>query len=190
MTGPSSSTRAATASYTLTVSEDPRLVGTVRDLTAKTAEVVGIPGPAASRLTDAVEHVVTALSQRPAPDGVPRLLEIRFHVGPDALQVELVCESGAPASTPAGAPTPGSAPGGLAATGATRPGSTRSGAPRGGSSSGGGTNEARTSEWTLERWLREHDVLDAVRALAPDAELAVAGSPCACRFTCPYSSGA
>lgn len=188
MTGPSSSTRAATASYTLTVSEDPRLVGTVRDLTAKTAEVVGIPGPAASRLTDAVEHVVTALSQRPAPDGVPRLLEIRFHVGPDALQVELVCDSGAPASTPAGAPTPGSSPGGPAA--ATRSGATRPGAPEGRSSSGGGRDEARTSEWTLEQWLREQDVLDAVRALAPDAELVVAGSPCTCRFTCPYSSGA
>ncbi len=148
MTGPSSSTRAATASYTLTVSEDPRLVGTVRDLTAKTAEVVGIPAPAAARLTAAVEHVVTALAHRPSPAGVPRLMEIQFNVGPHALQVELVCDGGSPAGT------------------------------------------ARTPEWTLEHWLRQRGVLDEVRSLAPEAELAVAGSPCVCRFTCPYSSGA
>lgn len=149
MTGPSSSTRAATASYTLTVSEDPRLVGTVRDVTAKTAEVVGLPVAAASRLAAAVEQVATALAHRPAAGAGLRLFEIRFNVDPDALRVHLICEGAADGAGP-----------------------------------------DRPAAWTLERWLRQHGVLEAVRELAPDAELVVAGSPCACRFTCPYSSGA
>lgn len=95
MTGPSSSTRAATASYTLTVSEDPRLLRTVHELTAKTAETVGVSAGAASRLGAAVERVITALAaRRPVGARPPKVLDVRFDVGPDALRVEIECVAG------------------------------------------------------------------------------------------------
>jgi hypothetical protein len=126
----------------LTVSEDPRLLRTVRELTAKTAETVGVSAGAASRLGAAVERVVTALAaRRPAGPRPPKLLDVRFDVGPDALRVDVEC----------------------AAAGA---------------------------GWTLERWLAERGDLDELRALAPDVEVAVAGAPCLCQFTCAYASRA
>lgn len=96
MTGPSSSTRAATASYTLTVSEDPRLTRTVRELTAKTAETVGVPAAAASRLGEGVERVIMALAARPGHTARQHELEqldVRFDVGPEGLRVAIECRS-------------------------------------------------------------------------------------------------
>jgi hypothetical protein len=132
----------------LTVSEDPRFVETVRELTAKTAETVGIPAVAASRLAVGVERIVRALAERQALTAArgPRLLDVRFLVGPDALRVEIECE----------APSPGEA--------------------------------SARSEWSIAQRLEEHGDLDALRALALDMELAIAGSPCLCRFTCAYAS--
>jgi hypothetical protein len=135
----------------LTVSEDPRLVRTVRELTAKTAETVGVSAGAAARLGAAVERVILALADarrpagsrapQPLPEQLPEQIDVRFDVGPDALRVDIACAS-----------------------------------------AGAG--------WTLERWLAGRGDLDELRALAPDVEVAVAGTPCLCQFTCAYASRA
>jgi hypothetical protein len=75
----------------LTVSEDPRLTRTVRELTAKTAETVGVAAGPASRLGAGVERVVMALAARPGVAHGLQQLDVRFEVGPDALRVEIEC---------------------------------------------------------------------------------------------------
>jgi hypothetical protein len=81
-----------TASYTLTVSRDPRFLPTVSDLTAKTAEALNCDPADATRLTGAVQLIVEAIfaldGTRPERD----LVDVRFDADPDTLHVEVATE--------------------------------------------------------------------------------------------------
>lgn len=102
MTGPSSDARVLeAASYTLTVSGDPRLLATVRALSARTAETAGVAPRDAARLADAVWAVMEAVGQAGTQPGTtPRLLTVRFDIGQEALHVAIMCEP--PDEAPAG----------------------------------------------------------------------------------------
>lgn len=91
--GSSSGARALdTASYTLTVSKDPRFLQTVYDLTAKTAELLGCHARAAVALTDAVQLIVEAIvGPRVQPSGAG-LIDVRFEADPETLRVEIAVE--------------------------------------------------------------------------------------------------
>jgi hypothetical protein len=91
--GSSSGARALdTASYTLTVSRDPRLLPTVYDLTAKTAEMLGCPARAAVAITNAVQLIVeTIVGPRVEPSDAG-LIDVRFEADPETLRVEIVSE--------------------------------------------------------------------------------------------------
>jgi hypothetical protein len=81
-----------TASYTLTVSKDPRFVPTVSDLTAKTAEMFAGGGQAVSGLSKAVGLILEAIvgpAVQPASAG---LVDLRFEAAPSALRLEIATE--------------------------------------------------------------------------------------------------
>jgi hypothetical protein len=81
-----------TASYTLTVSKDPRFLPTVSDLTAKTAELLGCPGRQMAALTDAVGLVFEAIvGQTVQPSGAG-LIDLRFEADPVLLRIEIVSD--------------------------------------------------------------------------------------------------
>jgi hypothetical protein len=91
--GSSSGARALdTASYTLTVSRDPRFLETVYDLTAKTAEMLGCHARAAVGITNAVQLIVEAIvGPRVEPAGAG-LIDVRFEADPDTLRIEIATE--------------------------------------------------------------------------------------------------
>jgi hypothetical protein len=76
------------ASFTVTVSEDPRFVGAVRALTLKAAETAGCENGEAARLAEAVEQLLNVLvTAAPAPH--PGDLDVRFDAVPEAFRVEI-----------------------------------------------------------------------------------------------------
>ncbi len=97
-----------TASYTLTVSKDPRLLPTVYDLTAKTAELLGCHARAAAGLTEAVQLIVEAIvgPDAASSDADLGLLDLQFEADPGTLRIEVATEP--PPPRRAG---PGSGPG-------------------------------------------------------------------------------
>ena len=88
--GSSSGARALdTASYTLTVSRDPRFLQTVYDLTAKTAELLGCHARAGAAMTDAVQLIVEAIVGPRVEPSAAGLIDVRFEVDPETLRVEI-----------------------------------------------------------------------------------------------------
>jgi hypothetical protein len=91
--GSSSGARALdTASYTLTMSKDPRFLPTVYDLTAKTAELVGCHTRPATAITNAVVMIIEAVvgsSVQPSDAG---LIDVRFEANLEMLRVEVATE--------------------------------------------------------------------------------------------------
>jgi hypothetical protein len=91
--GPSSGARALdTASYTLTVSRDPRFLQTVYDLTAKTAEMLGCPARAAVAMTNAVQLIVEAIVGPRVEPSDAGLIDLHFEADPETLRVEIATE--------------------------------------------------------------------------------------------------
>jgi len=81
-----------TASYTLTVSRDPRFLQTVYDLTAKTAEMLGCPARAAVPITNAVQLIVEAVVGPHVEPSGAGLIDVRFEADPETLRVEIAAE--------------------------------------------------------------------------------------------------
>jgi hypothetical protein len=101
MTGrPSDAHMLETASYTLTVSGDPRFLDTVRALAAKTAETVGVAPAETAPLVEAIGVLMATIVEAVANPAAPDIMHVRFAVEPKALGVEVACE--APAGAPAG----------------------------------------------------------------------------------------
>ena len=93
MTGPSSDARMLdTASYTLHVSGDPRFAATVHALAAKTAETAGVAPGDAARLADAVGVIMDTVIKAVASPAAPDIMQVRFNVRADALQVVVAME--------------------------------------------------------------------------------------------------
>jgi anti-sigma regulatory factor (Ser/Thr protein kinase) len=84
------------ASFTLTVSEDPRFVATVRALTLKAAETAGCENDEATRLAEAVEQLLTALVEH-RDGGQPNALDVRYDAVDEAFSVEILFSSHAQA---------------------------------------------------------------------------------------------
>jgi hypothetical protein len=78
-----------TASYTLTVSKDPRFLPTVSDLTAKTAELLGCPTRAMAALTDAVGLILDAVVGPAVQPSDAGLIDVRFEADPALLRIEI-----------------------------------------------------------------------------------------------------
>lgn len=94
MTGPSSGDRAHDlTSFTLTVSEDPRLLEAVLDMTVHAAEASGCPSVEASRLRDGVRRVLELLLSAAHPARPQEAYEVRFDVEPQGLLVQIACET-------------------------------------------------------------------------------------------------
>jgi len=81
-----------TASYTLTVSKDPRLLPTVYDLTARTAELLGCYGRAAAGITEAVQLIVEAIVGSDVRASDAGLLDLQFEADPGMLRIEVATE--------------------------------------------------------------------------------------------------
>jgi hypothetical protein len=81
-----------TASYTLTVSRDPRLLPTVYDLTAKTADLLGCRGRAATVITDAVQLILEAIVGPDVHPASAGLIDLQFEADPETLRLEVVTE--------------------------------------------------------------------------------------------------
>jgi hypothetical protein len=81
-----------TASYTLTVSKDPRFVPTVTDLTAKTAELLAADGQVMAAVTNAVCMILEAIVGPVVQPSDAGLIDIRFEADPATLRVEVATE--------------------------------------------------------------------------------------------------
>jgi hypothetical protein len=81
-----------TASYTLTVSQDPRLLPTVYDLTAKTAELLGCHGRASVGITEAVQLIVEAIVGPDVHPSSAGLIDLQFDADPETLRIEVATE--------------------------------------------------------------------------------------------------
>jgi hypothetical protein len=94
MTGPSSGDRAHDpTSFTLTVSEDPRLLDAVLDTILRAAEASGCEAAQAVRLRDDVRRVLELLLAAAQPARPQEAYEVRFDVEPQGLRVEIACET-------------------------------------------------------------------------------------------------
>src|SRR5689334_21572741 len=88
-----SGTRALdTASYTLTVSKDPRFLPTVSDLTAKTAELLGCQTRSMAALTDAVGLILESIVGPVVQPSDAGLIDLRFEADPATLRLEIVTD--------------------------------------------------------------------------------------------------
>jgi hypothetical protein len=96
MTGSSDARGLDTASYTLTVSGDPRFRAIVHALAQKTAETAGCTPDEATRLADAVRALMDTVVRAVASPAAPDIMQVRFNVDTEAVRVELTCD------TPAG----------------------------------------------------------------------------------------
>jgi hypothetical protein len=81
-----------TASYTLTVSKDPRLLPTVSDLTARTAELLGCPARPMAALTDAVGLILEAIVGPTVEPAGAGLIDLRFEADPALLRIEIAAD--------------------------------------------------------------------------------------------------
>jgi hypothetical protein len=82
-----------TASFTLTLSKDPRFLPTVSELTAKTVELLGGNGRAMAALTDAVGLILEAIVGSTVQPAAAGLVDLRFEADPAALRIEIATET-------------------------------------------------------------------------------------------------
>jgi hypothetical protein len=81
-----------TASYTLTVSKDPRFLPTVSDLTARTAELLGCQARRMAAVTDAVGLILDAIVGPTVQPSDAGLIDLRFEADPAAMRIEIATE--------------------------------------------------------------------------------------------------
>jgi hypothetical protein len=81
-----------TASYTLTVSKDPRFLPTVSDLTARTAELLGCPARPMAAMTDAVGLILEAIVGSTVQPAGAGLIDLRFEADPALLRIEIATD--------------------------------------------------------------------------------------------------
>ena len=81
-----------TASYTLTMSKDPRFVPTVTDLTAKTAELLAADGRVIAAMTNAVCMILESIVGPVVQPSDAGLIDVRYQADPDTLRIEIATE--------------------------------------------------------------------------------------------------
>jgi hypothetical protein len=81
-----------TASYTLTLSKDPRFLPTVNDLTAKTTELLGSPARVTAAVTDAVALILEAVVGPVVQPSAAGLIDLRFEADPASLRIEIAVD--------------------------------------------------------------------------------------------------